>query len=87
MIQRAPKNPHVKPTLTDTQGVGSVIVLCGRLVGAEGFELDRPEHSQAGMSPFGVVSAFYPFEDGVGKFAAGFPGSCVKDFELQGSPE
>ena len=64
-----------------------MIVLCGRLVGVEGFELDRSEHSQAGMSPLGVVSAFYPFEDGVGKLVAGFPGSCVEDFELQGSPE
>ena len=37
--------------------MGSVIVLCGRLVGVEGYELDRPEHSDAGMSPFGVVPA------------------------------
>ena len=45
-------------------------------------EFDWSEHSQAGMSPFGVVPAFYPLEDGVGKFVAGFPGSCVEDFEL-----
>jgi hypothetical protein len=51
--------------------VGSVLVLCGRLVGVEGFELDRPEHSQAGMPPFGIVPTFYPLEDGIGKFIAG----------------
>jgi hypothetical protein len=34
--------------------VGSVIVLCGRQVGVEGFELDRPEHSQAEMPLLGV---------------------------------
>jgi len=50
-----------------------VIVLCGRLVGVEDFELDRPEHSDAGMSPFGVIPAFYPLEDGVGKFVAVSP--------------
>jgi hypothetical protein len=67
--------------------VESVIVLCGRLVGVEDFELDRPEHSDAGMSPFGVIPAFYPLEDGVCKFVAGFPVSGVEDFELQSSPE
>jgi hypothetical protein len=56
------------------------------LVGVEGFELDRPEHSQAGMPPFGIVPAFYPLEDGIGKFIAGFPDPGVEDFEVADFP-
>ena len=59
--------------------MGSVIVLCGRLVVVAGFVLDRSEHSDAGVPTFGVVPAFYPFEDGVGKFGSCFPGTGIED--------
>jgi hypothetical protein len=63
--------------------VGSVIVLCGRLVGVERLEHHRREHSDAGMAPFGVVPAFYPLEDRVGKRGPRFPSPGVEDLELQ----
>ena len=67
--------------------MGSVIVLCGCLVVVVGLVLGWSEHSDAGVSAFGGVPAFPPFEDGVGKVGSCFPGAGVEDFELEGSPE
>ena len=41
--------------------------------GVEGLEGDGTVHSDAGMASLWVVPAFYPLEDGVGKFVAGPP--------------
>jgi hypothetical protein len=63
---------------------GSVVVVWGRV---EAFERDRAVHSDAGVSPFRIVPAFYPLEDGVGKFVSCLPLLAVEKFELHGAPE
>ncbi len=62
--------------------MGLLIIRRGRVVLVSGFEGDRTEHFYAGMPPFCVVPALYPFEDGVGKPGARLPGSRVEDLEL-----
>jgi hypothetical protein len=78
---------ELDPLARTPTGVGSVIILCGRVGRWSSFEIDRTEHSETGMPPLGVVPAFYPLEDGVGKFSACFPGLGVENLELQGASE
>jgi hypothetical protein len=64
--------------------VGSVILVWP---GVEGFKGDGAAHFDAGMASVRIVPAFYPLEDGVGKFVAGGPRFRVEQFELHRSPE
>ena len=53
----------------------------------QGFKRGGAVHSDARVTTFRIVPAFYPLEYGIGKLVASFPCSGVEQLHLHGSPE